>query len=320
MYISPSNLSTLIKCGEKYRLQIVEKTQEPGKKGFAMLAGDIVGATLSYLCNSLNVNKAVTEGDISYGLSVILRHRFTSAGIPEILIAPIETLLTDGLDEAIMTQIDSLSMLINASPVYEFKAPPMLKSGKPSKNKTKKPLSVLILEMHDTLTWFCDPDENPYYREIMDAEIMESERKERYTFGGHVIPGRLDQFFVYRDQPYIFEFKYHSTPYTQELVDKSIQFNTYALFHERAKVIVVDAKHRKFFTVRSTPESPALIVSQYESGVKMIENNLFLPVCACDPYTAKKMLCGYKQGVCRFGEASAGNSDDDPGEIDFTEI
>lgn len=311
MRLSPSSLGTLVKCGERFRLQKVERIPEPGKKPFNMLMGHIIGEALEKGCEYLNENGVIPDDILNAQLYLSITKFFTREELPLVLLPFIEELLTSGLSEDAISGIDTNSDTINASEKYQFKAPKILKSGKISQDKRTPLMSAIIVEAAEILYWFFNPTNNAFYDKIRTAtEILCEYPQLKVSSITHDddIYGVLDALVRHPHGDIIFEFKFVKTPYTQALVNKSIQINTYSLFNKTATIVLVDTRQRAMFTTRATETSLTAIEMQYERGFAQARHGIFLPTCACDPYTASRMLCGYKEGICPYGVPS--NSDE----------
>lgn len=316
MRFSPSSLSSFSKCGWRYRLEKIEGIKEPGKKGYSMLQGDVVGLAIQNGCLVLNTTSSINDDSIKSCLAEAYAHCLTDAGIESDLIDCIRGVVLDGYDEGQLLQIDNLAFLINCSEKYEFNPPKALKSGAISKNKKTPPLSMKVLRTLEDLYWFFEPH-HKHYQLIRDALLVENEFQFEYPIGGEYdiavndkmikeqdyIGGRIDTLLTMPGvAKYALEYKYGATQFSSSFVNNSIQVTSYAhCIPGLAEACLVDVQNHNYFYTTITPEKSASLAMLYRNLRNAHTYDVFAPVCPTDPYTAKSIMCGFKKhGGCEF--------------------
>jgi len=305
MQFSPSSLAEITKCGYKYYLTKVMGQDEPGKRGYNMLQGDIVGDAIQNAAIFLNKTKQLSDSVLGEILASAYEHHFERNGITLDFMRAIRNLFQYGLNESDITAIDSMAFAINCSP-YEFKPPAPLKTNKISTNK--KNLSMKIIKTMEDVQWFFEP-QHPHYKKIRDAVSVQPEKAFEIPLGQpyqsvintqiveeqDVLTGRFDLFVESHGMPEIFEFKYTATPFNQNFVDRMVQTTSYALAIEGdCQITLFDIQAHNWYTAQITSELREQTLKRYEMARKAIQNQVYLPACGTDPYTTNAILCGFK--------------------------
>lgn len=308
MKFSASSVKMLSQCGHKYYLARVKGLEEPGKKSYSMLQGDIVGEAIQMASLILNQTKELSEQDLQDCLVKSYATWFAKAEIPNDIVPYIEELIKEGISGAVMNNLDALSASINVSPIYKFKVPPPLKSGKKEYSTSRDRLGMKIIKTYEDVYDFFLP-KNPYVQLIKDAAYIENEKYIEAPLGEpdstgeqHLVCGYLDQFLLMADgREFVAELKYRTTPVTAEYLRTDLQVGAYDyLTQYKATVILFDVNFQRSHIVEFDDNVRAITKARFENAVKLVQNRVFMPYCGFDPYTSKMVMCGYKCGGCEY--------------------
>lgn len=304
MRLSASTLDMYIKCGYKYKLTKVDGLEEPGKMSYGTLEGRVVGTaiqTLSQAINELSLSE-LPDALLSNHLYHAYVTEFKEGGIHEDILIPIGELLTDGISPGVMNQIDQMSVAIACSQKYKYNPLPPAKIKDGAYSTDKRRLGMKILATYQAIKDHLSPSKF-WFNLIRDAKTLEAEKYFEFIlredeFEPDYIPGYLDQYIEMADgRQFIFELKYKSMPYTQQLVEHTNQVQIYQMAFPKAEVYLMDVAHGGAYRYQG---DASVVKLKYDMVLKAIDQGIFIPFCGVDSFSTKTMLCGFKCGGCPY--------------------